>query len=53
MTIEKRHDDCPTCDCMAREAERNAVKLGRDAWISETGTRVNPREHWARYEEEA
>ena len=38
MTIEKRHDDCETCDRMAREAERTAVELGRDSWVSEDGT---------------
>lgn len=52
MSIEKRHDDCHTCDRMAREAERAAVELGRDSWVSEDGTSVDPCQHWAVYNRE-
>ena len=52
MTIEKRHDDCPTCDRMAREAKRTAVELGRDSWVSEDGPNSDPRRHWAVYSRE-
>ena len=47
-----RHEHCSICDWLGREAERTATQLGRDAWISETGTPTNPREHWARYGQE-
>ena len=43
------HQHCAICDWLSREAERTAKNLGRTAWISETGSRANPREHWACY----
>ena len=49
---ETAHQHCAICDWLSREAERTASDLGRTAWISETGSRANPREHWARYEQE-
>ena len=49
---ETAHQHCAICDWLGREAERTARDLGRTAWISETGSRANPREHWARYEQE-
>lgn len=52
MSIQTKHDDCPTCEWLSREAVRTAIELGRDAWTSWTLTPVNPREHWAYYEEE-
>ena len=52
MSTDKRHDDCPTCDRMAREAGRTAVKLGRDSWVSEYGPNSDPRRHWAAYSRE-
>ena len=52
MTIEKRHDDCSTCDRMAREAERTAVELGQDSWVSEDGPSADPCKHWAVYNRE-
>lgn len=49
---ETAHQHCPICDWLSREAERTAIALGRTAWISETGSRTTPREHWAHYEQE-
>lgn len=49
---ETAHQHCATCDWLSREAERTAIALGRNAWISETGSRTTPREHWAHYEQE-
>lgn len=37
--IEKKHEDhCAICDWLAREAQRTAQQLGRDAWRSLDGT---------------
>ena len=43
------HDDCTTCEWLAREAERTATDLNRDAWISETDIGGNiHRAHYTR-----
>lgn len=52
MSIQTKHEHCAICDWLSREAERTASDFGRSAWISETGSRATPREHWARYEQE-
>lgn len=49
--IETAHQRCAICEWLGREAERTATSLGRNAWISETGSVANPREHWAHYEQ--
>lgn len=46
------HQHCAICDRLGHEAERTTISLGRNAWISETGSVANPREHWAHYVKE-
>ena len=48
---ETAHDDCTTCEWLAREAERTAKRQGRDHWLSTT--EENGITHTARYQEES
>lgn len=48
---ETTHEHCGTCDWLAREAERTAEQLDRNAWLSKTQDRDGTI-HWGRYEKE-
>lgn len=48
MAVERRHEQCPTCDWLAREAGRTATEYGQDHWSSYTTDRDGT-EHAARY----
>ena len=45
------HDNCTTCEWLAREAERTAKRQGQDHWLSTND--VCGTTHTARYQEES
>lgn len=49
---ETTHDNCTTCEWLAREAERTAKRQGQDHWLSTT-TEKDGTTHTARYQEES